>query len=208
MPRLFVYLELIIPYTASKNMDKDLKKRIRKLSFELAKEHRILHQFYNTIPSTHGLVLNMLCNWIFLCDYINSVYPKDIEDIYKPLSASERDSKVLLSQFDSYFASKLQKEIEDGSFLLQNSVSSYSFDSEKINTYMRSLFLGIDESFMREWLEESIALMEESQKIIRQKFESRIGMQLKFMSLQVFKAVIVNPFVGLNIIDKIDLDEK
>lgn len=177
----------------------DIKKRVRKLSFELAKEHRLLHQFYDTISPPHGIVLNMLCNWIFLCDYVNSVYPKDIEDIHKALSASERDAKVMLSRFDCYFASRLQKRIEDGDFLIQTGNDSYSFNAEEINNYIQSLFSKIDEAFLKEWIDDSLALMQECQKIIRQKFASRIGMQLQFMSLHVFKTTAVNPFMGLDI---------
>lgn len=180
-------------------MDKELQNRIRRFSFSLTKEHRILRQTYNVILPPHGIVLNMLCNWIFMCNYIKHVFPHEMVDISKQLDQSVRDAKIILAQFDSVIATKIQKKLEDGDFLLEEPIEGNAFDIKSINEYIEALFYNVNEITKEDWMQNALSFLANSHKIVESKYTGEMGMQIKMMSSQVFRSPILHPFMGSSI---------
>ena len=91
-----------------------LSKKIRDVSLSLIKDYRLSRQVLNNIDPPYGLVLNMLCNWVFLVTYAERVFPDVVVDIRQKMNETVRDSKMLLSRFDQILATRLQDKLEAG----------------------------------------------------------------------------------------------
>lgn len=89
-------------------------KILRKYTVDIVCQEKMNRLVSGKMQQPYGYILSVLCNMLIMAHYIRAKFPHMIEEKQCKFDENCRDIKILLRNFDTFMAQRLQERISQG----------------------------------------------------------------------------------------------